>query len=425
MEIDKIRNILREVEFPYPGSSYYGKSESEAVLKVIKSRSPFRYYGENRASEAVNFEKNACRYYKTKYALALNSGSGALSVALYSLEVGPGSEVIVPGFFWISTVSAVIQNGAIPILAEIDNSLCLDSFDIEKKITKRTKAIIVIHMAGIAADMTKIQRLASKYRLPILEDSAQCNGGVFKNKKVGSIGEVGIFSLQLNKAITSGEGGLLVTNDRKIYLKAVARHDAGVLREKNGAVSIKKTDYLTFGEGRRINEVTAALANAQLKKLDRIVNRMRESKAFIKRRLKRCNKFKFRSVPEEKADIGHSVCLIFKTIKLAKKTEKKFNKTFPVEKKIGLIRLENFGQHVYFNCPALLNKRPLFAKSHFPWNHPDNYKSSRGISYGKGLLSKTDDILARSLILILPPLLTRRQEIAISKALIYSLEENS
>lgn len=145
-----------------------------------------------------------------------------------ALGIRPGDEVIVPAFLWVATITAVIQNNAIPVLCEVDDSLNMDAGDLEKKITERTKLIAVVHMAGTPCDMDAIMRVAERHNILVLEDCAQCNGGSFKGRKVGTFGKVGIYSLQINKNVTAGEGGLLVTDDERLYIRLVAAHDLGV-----------------------------------------------------------------------------------------------------------------------------------------------------------------------------------------------------
>ena len=145
-----------------------------------------------------------------------------------ALGIGPGCEVILPAFFWVSTAGAVVGANAIPVLCEINESFCMDPEDLARKITPRTKLIVPVHMAGVPCDMKAIMAVANKHGIPVLEDCAQANGGSFDGQKVGTFGAAGIFSLQWNKNATAGEGGLLVTNDAALYERLNAAHDLGV-----------------------------------------------------------------------------------------------------------------------------------------------------------------------------------------------------
>ena len=219
-----------EWPFEFPGTYWIDEQEEQAVLDVLRNGSLFRYYGLSEPSYVDKLEEQAREFYGAKYALAVNSGTGALITCLTSLGIGPGSEVIIPAFMWVATVGAVVQVGAIPVLCEIDDSFSMSPTDLERKITPRTKLIIPIHMAGAPCDIESIIAVADKHRIPVLEDCAQCNGGEFRGRKVGTFGKMGMFSLQLNKNMTCGEGGLIVTDDEKLYTRAFSSHDMGLVR---------------------------------------------------------------------------------------------------------------------------------------------------------------------------------------------------
>ena len=172
------------------------------------------------AKHVDTYEAKARVYYGAKYALGINNGTGALATCMNALGIGPGCEVIVPAFLWVATVGAVVQNNAIPVLCEVDASFTMDPNDLEKKITSKTRLIVPIHMAGCPCDMDAIMAIAKKHNVAVLEDCAQCNGGTYEGKKVGTFGDMGMFSLQLNKNMTCGEGGLIITNNEKLYYKA-------------------------------------------------------------------------------------------------------------------------------------------------------------------------------------------------------------
>lgn len=264
--------------YEFPGVHWIDEKEEMAVLDVLRNGSLFRYYGLKPAHHVDDFEHAAREFYGVKHALAVNSGTGALICAMTALGIGPGCEVIVPAFLWVASVGAIVQVGAIPVIGEVDESLNLDPAALEHSITPRTKLIVAIHMAGAPCDMDAIMSIARKHNIPILEDCAQCNGGSYKGKKLGSIGHMAIFSLQLNKNITSGEGGLIVTNDDRLFERAFSAHDMGMVR-KNGRLAQPEDYALSWGQGRRMTELCGAVAGVQLRKLPAIVNRMRASKA--------------------------------------------------------------------------------------------------------------------------------------------------
>lgn len=259
----------------YPGAMFIDEDEEESVLEVLRSKSLFRYYGPNLLGKVDEFERRFAEYMNVRYSLGVTSGTAALYVALRAIGVGPGDEVIVPAYTWISTPAVVAAVGATPVVAGIDDSLLLDPEDLEEKITDKTKAVIPVHMRGSPCDMENIMRIAEEYGLKVVEDTAQACGGTYKERKLGSIGDIGAFSFQLNKIITSGEGGAIITNDEEIYKRAVAAHDVAAYYRRPGYIPP------LLGLNFRMNEITAAILLEQLKKIDRIISIMRKRKREI------------------------------------------------------------------------------------------------------------------------------------------------
>lgn len=206
-KVEKRNGILKTISNDFYGAYWYNYQEVEAVSRIINNKSPFRYYGSNMLNETEKFEENCRQYFGVKYAHALNSGTGALMCALHALGVGPGDEVIIPGYFFSAVYSSILLRGAIPVLGEIDETLNLDPDDFEKKITHKTKCVIVIHMDGVPARVEQIMNISHRKGICVIEDFSQCIGGIVNGNKLGSFGDVAITSLQLNKMITSGEGG--------------------------------------------------------------------------------------------------------------------------------------------------------------------------------------------------------------------------
>jgi len=222
---EPVRTTPLPLEFP--GIHFMDEEEVDAAVRVLRSRSPFRYYGVDLQGEVDAFEAEFASFLGITHCLAVNSGTSALHTALAALGVGPGQEVIVPAYLWVSVASAVVNLGAIPILADIDDTFCMDPACVEATITPRTTGVICVHMSGAPADVKAIRAVARKHGLFLLEDCAQCTGGSIEGQKVGTFGDMAIFSFQMNKNMTSGEGGWLVTNDVRLYHRAVACHDTG------------------------------------------------------------------------------------------------------------------------------------------------------------------------------------------------------
>lgn len=388
--------------YEFPGAYWIDKKEEEATLDVLKNGSLFRYYGLGKAKYVDKYESYAKSFYGCKYALGVNSGTGALSIAMNALGVGPGCEVIVPAFLWVATVGAIIQNNAIPVLCEVDESFNMSPDDLEKKITSRTKLIVPIHMAGNPCDMASIMKIAKKHKIAVLEDCAQCNGGSFKDKKVGTFGDMGIFSLQLNKNMTSGEGGLIITNNEKLYYRAFSGHDMGLIRI-NGRLAKPEPYAIAWGQGRRMTELCGAVASVQIKKLPKIVKRMLGSKNRIKKMLSGIEGLAFRKIYDPQGDSGPFIIMILENETKAKSAAEKM-------KAGGLhnvFRIADYGLHIYYNIPSLVNKVAL-SQAGNPWQLSENSKSN--YSYEKGACPKSDDLFSRSILLPIPSKLMAEQE---------------
>ena len=214
----------------YWGADYYGDSEQQELLDVVRSKSSFRWYGPGKPVKVLNFEREFARHQGTRFALAVTSGTAALHSAIAALEVGPGDEVILPAWTWYSCYNAIVLAGGLPVFAEIDDTFNLDPADTERKITPRTKAIMPVHLLGGPADMDPILEMGRRRKIRVLEDCAQCVGGSHKGKPLGSLGDIGIYSFQINKTISAGEGGAVVTSDPLLFERASRFHDLGGLR---------------------------------------------------------------------------------------------------------------------------------------------------------------------------------------------------
>jgi 8-amino-3,8-dideoxy-alpha-D-manno-octulosonate transaminase len=399
----KVKELLMVSDWPsgFPGINWLSGQEEEAVIDVVRKGALFRYYGPQSPTHVNQLEEYACTYYGSRHALAVNSGTGALCTAMSALGVGPGAEVIVPAFLWVATVTAVIQNNAIPVLCEIDDSFNMDPADLEKKITLRTKLIVAVHMAGTPCDMGEIMRIANKRNICVLEDCAQCNGGSFKGRKVGTFGKAGIYSLQINKNVTAGEGGLLVTDDEKLYARLVAAHDLGVPWKQ--AQPDEASEIRLWGQGRRMGELTGAVANVQLRKLPQVVEHMRASKQRIKDTLGEIKGVSFRKLNDTDGDTGPFLILTFDNESQAVHVAQHL-KDNGIE---NIFHLSKYGLHIYHNIRSLVDKVPLSPAGN-PWALPQNAESI--FKYGKGTCPTSDDLFNRSVIITVPSRLTTEQE---------------
>lgn len=297
----------------HPGATYFDDEETRAVLEVLKAQSPYRFYGPKFLNITGKFEEEFRKYVGAKYALAVSSGTAALHTALVGLGVSPGDEVILPAYAWISCPSAIVAARGTPVLANIDKSLTLDPKDVEKKITKKTKVIMAVHIRGTPCDLDALKKISKDHGVLLLEDVAQCGGGSYYGRKLGSIGVVGSFSFQLNKMISAGEGGACVTNDKKIFERMLMLHDVGTpfrgSDEKDFRLSIDPFPGLNY----RQNEISSAILRAQLKKLDKIVAKIRANKAKVKKGISGIGGIEFRKQPDPKGEIGVGLVFFVKT----------------------------------------------------------------------------------------------------------------
>jgi 8-amino-3,8-dideoxy-alpha-D-manno-octulosonate transaminase len=297
----------------YFGPQFYGEEERKQLMEVVDTGCPFRWYGPgNRQPAKVSaFEKEFAEAMQSKYCLGVTSGTAALQTALAALEIGPGDEVIMPAWTWHSCYSATVLAGALPVFAEIDESFNIDPNDIESRITPQTKLIMAVHLQGNPADMDAIQALARKHNLKVLEDCAQSVGGSYKGKPLGSLGDISIYSLQLNKTITAGEGGAVVTNDPVLFERAGRFHDVGSFRAPHEAVVGKAQLQPFVGCNFRMSEFTGGVLLAQTRKLPKIVNGTRAAAARVYEGLADLPGIHFRGRPDPAGEIGVGVFMRF------------------------------------------------------------------------------------------------------------------
>ena len=291
----------------FVGPQFFDEREERALMDVLESGSPFRYWGPGKPEKVLRFEEDFARYMGTRFTLGVTSGTAALDCAVAGLGIGPGDEVIVPAYTWWSDYTCVVHAGALPVFADIDRTFNLDPADFERKITPRTKAVIAVHLLGGPCDMDPIMEIARKHDVKVLEDCAQCVGGSYHGKKLGSIGDVGIYSFQINKMITSGEGGAVVTSDPLIYERAARFHDMGTIR-RLFTDRIGSSQVPTFaGENFRMSELTGAVLGAQLTKLDSMIAELRRHAGAIHDGIKTIAGIQLRHRPDPAGDIGYAV----------------------------------------------------------------------------------------------------------------------
>ena len=274
----------------------------------------FRYYGTGAAAEgyvskAEELERQFSASMGTKYAVAMNSCTSTLISSLVACGIGPGDEVIIPSYTFFASCSAVLVAKAIPVLAEVDDSLTMDPEDLRAKVTERTKAVLPVHMRGAPCHMDEIMEIAVENDLKVIEDVAQAMGASYLGKPAGSFGDCGCFSLQYHKILTSGEGGLAITDDDFLYDRLRSYHDSAACWRPTRFESPRYKGEIFPGENYRMGELPAAVALAQLTRLNDILGAMRERKGRIRRAIEDVPGIQLRRLSDEKGDTG--VCLIF------------------------------------------------------------------------------------------------------------------
>lgn len=359
-----------------PGSYVFGEEEKKELMDVIEGGYLFRYGTEGVDGfqhKVASFEKELEQKLGLKHAIATSSGTGALLCCLAALGIGAGDEVIVPGYTFIASISSIILSNAIPVLAEVDDSLTIDPIRIEELITERTKAIMPVHMLGNPCDMDRIMKLANKHNLYVIEDCCQAFGASYKGKPVGNFGDIAAYSLNVFKTITAGDGGAVVTNDDLLYERAFGFHDQG---HKPSRMGVEVGNRSMIGMNMRMNELTGAVSLAQLRKLDNILSTLREKKARLKRHLVGLPKINFRTLNDEAGECATLLTLLFDTPALAEN----------FCEQIGGKPIAYSGWHVYNNMEQVLNK-VTGAAANCPYDCP-KYSVQR--EYHKHMLPQTD-----------------------------------
>ena len=260
-----------------------GEAEIDAVRKVIQSEKLFRYQPGNH-SECDLFEKEFAEKMGSTYSILLSSGTNALIAALRGLEIGAGDEVLIPSYTFVATAAAVVLAGAKPVIVNIDESLGISVHEARRKVTSKTKAIIPVHMDGLAANMEAVCELAKDSHLIVIEDCAQAMGGSFSGRRLGTWGQAGAFSLNENKNISCGEGGVVITTERGAYERMFSLQDLSAQFNP-----VKKTLFQSppqaLGMSMRVSEIQGAIARVQLTRLDDILKALRIRKQIFRETL--------------------------------------------------------------------------------------------------------------------------------------------
>jgi len=370
------------------GAALLGAEEAEAVAAVVAGRALFRYKGDQLGGAVSDFERSACDALSSTYGVAVANGTAALRCALAALGVGCGDEVIVPAFTFVATVNAVVAAGAVPVFAEVDDTLGLDAALLEHQITDRTAAIVAVHLENVACDLDGVLAVAARHEIPVIEDAAQAFGATYHGRALGTFGALGAFSLQQEKNITSGEGGLVVTDDETLYVRAARYSDQGGQFVTSYATSRGEELSEPFaGENLRMGELAGAVAGVQLTRLPGILAAMRANKASILDSIGSVPDLVRRRVLDADGDGSSSITWFLPDASTAKQFAAGLR-----DEGVPCAQMYR-GRPVYLSA-SVLARRTASGKGG-PWacaEHPTDR------TYGEGLCPQTEALVARSII---------------------------
>ena len=395
----------------FPGAMRLDRNEEDAavaaVRELMRAKKLFRFYGVSpfQRSRVRQLERAFAARIGVARALAVNSGTSALVCGLTALGIGPGDEVIVPAYTWFSTASAVLAVGAVPVLAEVNESLNLDPGDVRRKLSPHTRALIPVHMRGAPAPMDEIMDLARQHGLRVLEDVAQATGGSFRGRALGSIGDAGAFSFQMSKIMTAGEGGMLTTADADVHRRAAMYHDAAACPD----LGIPLEEWLP-GVNLRMSELHAAVLLVQLGRVEALLADMRARKAQIKEAVRARLESRgatFRTLHDEAGDTA--IALIFflpEASRTTRVTAALADDNIPASRlyqDMKLLPRDYIDLHAYSTWAPILQKRTWTADAG-PWRrHP------RDIAYSAEMCPRTMDLLRRAVHIDVSPQLKSSQ----------------
>jgi 8-amino-3,8-dideoxy-alpha-D-manno-octulosonate transaminase len=374
-----------------PGFEIFGEEEKKEIMDVLDTGVLFRYeFNEQRNGvyKVREFEKMFAAYCGSLQAQAVTSGTAALKVALTALGVGPGDEVVTQGFTFVATWEAILEVGAIPVFTEVDATLNMDPEDLKKKITPRTKCIIPVHMLGAQARIEEIVHIAKQLDIPVIEDTAQAAGGRINGKHLGTFGTCGTFSFDAVKTITTGEGGMIITDDIDIWRAMSEYQDHGHDHKVNPGTR--------GGEGRRfigfnyrMMELQGAIGLAQLAKLDSIVAAQQRNKAVLKEAAAEIPGVVFRELVDEQGDSATFLSFTLQDRDQCNRVNESLRNNGQ-----GAINFSENTWHFYPKWEHLLGGKTL-TKSGYPFTEQNG---KRRIVYNPSLLPQSSALLERTLV---------------------------
>ncbi|PIE59548.1 MAG: aminotransferase [Desulfobulbus propionicus] len=372
-----------------PGFEMFGEEEKKEIQDVLDTGVLFRYeFGEQRNDtyKVLEFEKAFARYTGAGYAQAVTSGTAALKVALSALGVAAGDEVITQCFTFVATWEAILDIGAIPVFTEVDTTLNMDPADLEQKINDKTRAIILVHMLGAQARVEEIRAIADRHGIALIEDTAQAAGGRLNGQHLGTFGACGTFSFDSVKTLTTGEGGMCITHDERLWRAMSEYHDHGHDHLPNpGGRGGELRSFIGFNY--RMMELQGAIGLAQLAKLDTMIAAQQANKNILKEAVSKLPGVSFREILDERGDSATFLAFMFPTRERADQVNAVLR-----EQNAGAINWGENNWHFYPRWEHLLDSKTL---CHNGWPFKENGK--RRYHYDPQALPQSVGILERTL----------------------------
>lgn len=365
-----------------------GEKEIAALTNVLRSGDLFKINGG--VQESLHVEEKLRTLFGSKYAVFMTSGHAALTSALIGMGIGPGDQVIVPAYTYISTAMAVVAAGAIPVIAEVDETLTLSPTDFERKITPHTKAVIPVHIQGFPCDMAAITAIAARHNVRVLEDACQADGGSYRGQRLGTIGDAGALSFNFYKIVSCGEGGALLTNDKTVFERAFIYHDSSAVAFFGNQLEGFAEEGVC-GNEYRSNELCAAMLNAQLEQLDDILADLRRNKRYMAAALEDTGYL----IPSHDAagDCGTTLALRFESEEAARRFA-------TADGMCGVLPIDT-GKHVYTHWTPILTMRGAWH----PLMDPFKMEANRDIlpQYRKDMCPATLHLLSTTVYIAVDP----------------------
>ncbi|SDO37823.1 dTDP-4-amino-4,6-dideoxygalactose transaminase [Paenibacillus sp. yr247] len=390
------------------GGLVLGEEEAKLVEQVVLAKSPFRYYGLNSLNCVTQLEDQMAADFNVPYVLGVTSGTSALIVALKALGIGYGDKVIIPANTFTATAGSVICCNAVPVYADIDESMNMDPDDLDRIYDEEVKAIIAVHINGNPCDMDRIMAFARKHSIYVIEDVAQSLGTKYKGQQAGTIGDIGAYSFQMQKVLTAGEGGAIATRNPEWFERAVRYHDQGGFREKS-RYQMETTDEANgmVGQNYRMSELTGAVLLEQWKKLDFIISTAQKHHRSICKKLQE-------SIPgiqlRKSMDIeGDSRSVLGIFLPTSEKADE-FSRAVEAE---SVTCFKMYGGKPVYMIPYLMNKQTV-DRDHFPFNYPFRHP----VIYEKGMCPRAENLLSRYVHIPINPMLTEADADDIAEAII-------